>query len=1123
MKLSTITPFVACVLSCLCHQGYGAPDALETNDTLPTATPVDIGTRDAYFTSLSIHSYLDEDWFRVEAPPTPFSHVQVEIVFSHAAGDLDMAVLDADGHLIAESQTTSDNETLLVGNSGEAFYVRVYGYGGAVQPDYTLSVRAFDGYEFNDTQGSATHFGNIGEQAQIQMSLSLSPGDVDWLRMEVPRDGHVLLGITHYSDPFAGDVTFEVYDSGGNYYPATDRFYSTGTYFIKCEPTNPGYYRYTFEAIMDHFIVTNLSPAGGAGSLHEAIEWANTAFDDSTTAWIDLTDFPCETLVLSTSLPTLNHDVVWLLPELDPFGIICAPGDLDPVPEVLPPHTITYMGTPLARGKVDPADLAGPNDDWSTPTPLTIPGPESGVYLQNGYTLAPKGDHDWYGLQSALGGEVNVQIHHRECLGGINALSLDASGVLKESFDTGDIEEILVPLQPGIPAHVRVHGVRDGEPPGDTVIGYSPGYDIWLEFLDRFEPNETWQTAAVLPDVPEGTGATTELTLAAYETDWYAFDAGRGLHSFEIVIPPPGLDVDVAFRVYYQPDGQPPVNIGQDLDDSDGLHLDVQLFEDTRLFIELTDLRSPSVGPTAGFFYELATDFTPIPEAILVTNLEGGSQEGSLHAAMQQLNEIPIDYYNVPIIFSDLSGTLYLQEPLPTITRHMEIMGPHADCLAIDGQGAFRIFHAPEALLEIRDLTLRNGLANDGRGGGAFLGFEVILNGVIIENCVSESPGGAIDAGYVGLDKCIIRDCQAPSGGAIRDTDYSLIVRSSLYRNIATEGDGGALYHDPATIDLTIAQSTFSGNIAAGRGGAIYIADSSVTTFDAYHITITNNTASEGGGVYVPPEPAIPILFYLYNSIIAGNEADTDPQISEPIRIYFEENGFTNLFQGDPHLAPLDYYGGPTPCHALWPDSVAIDASGSGGGLLYANDQRGSGYDRVVNGIPDLGAFESGQDPRTYPLWSIYALRMLKTEPGARPEDDYNGDGVSNLRHYAHFRDGNTPYWVEPRLENFVRMPSHLLYQASIPYRLGEDLFFSWWYSLDLESSYYFDWYYHQAWNQCGSMNTPFEGVSSSPGSFSRTQTLRLDGAWVYSLECEIQSLDKIFFFDRIDLRTREP
>lgn len=1123
MKSQSIAAFAACLMFCLPHEGRCAPDAYEPNDTLWTASSVDIGIRDTHMPGLSIHTNLDEDWFRIEALPATYSHVQVEILFSQSGGDLDMAALDNGSHLIAEAQSTTDNEILLIGNSGDPFYVRVYGYGGAVQPDYTLVVRAFDGYGFNDTQGSATDFGNIGEQALIEMSLSLSPGDVDWLRMEVPRDGNVLGGLTAYSDPFAGDVTVEVFDSGGNYYPAPDGFYVAGTYYFKFEPTSPGYYRYTFQAVMDQFIVTSLSPYGGTGTLHEAIEWANTALDVSMIAQIDLSDFPCETLVLETPLPAIDHDVALYLPELVPFGMITAPGELDPVPEILPPHSITYLGHALARGKVDPADLAASNDDWSTATLLAIPGPESGVYLQNGYTLAPKGDHDWYALQSTLGGEVIVQIHHEECLGAINALSLDANGVFGESFDAGDIEELLVPLQPGIPNHVRVHGVRDGEDPGDTVIGYSPGYDIWLEFLDRFEPNEIWQTAAALPDVPEGTGATTELTLAAYETDWYAFDAGRGLHSFEIVIPPPGLDVDVAFRVYSQPDGQSPVNIAQDLDDSDGLRLDVRLYADTRLFIELADLRAPAVGPVSGFFYELATDFTPIPEAILVTNLEGGSQEGSLHAAMQRLNEIPVDYYDVPILLSGLSGTLFLEEPLPTITRHMQIFGPHADCLAIDGQGAFRIFNAPEVLLEVRDLTLRNGLANDGRGGGAILGYDVILNGVIVEDCVSESPGGAIDAGYVELDSCIIRDCQAPAGGAIRDTDYSLIVRSSLYRNIATEGDGGALYHDPATIDLTIAQSTFSGNIAAGRGGAIYIADPGVTTFDAYNITITNNTAAEGGGIYLPPEPAVPPGYFLYNSIIAGNEADTDPQISDHVQAYFQESGFTNLFQGDPHLAPLDYYGGPTPCHALWPDSVAIDAGGPAGGTSFANDQRGSGYDRIFNGIPDLGSFESGQDPRTYPLWSIYALRMLKTEPGARPEDDYNRDGVTNLRHYAHFRDGNTPYWVEPRLEGFVKMPTHLLYHASIPYRLGEDLFFSWWFSLDLNDSYYFDWYGHPAWEQCGAANTPFEGVGSSPGNFSRTHTLRLDGAWVYSLECEIQNLDKMFFFDRIDLRTREP
>ncbi len=66
----------------------------------------------------------------------------------------------------------------------------------------------------------------------------------------------------------------------------------------------------------------------------------------------------------------------------------------------------------------------------------------------------------------------------------------------------------------------------------------------------------------------------------------------------------------------------------------------------------------------------------------------------------------------------------------------------------------------------------------------------------------------------------------------------------------------------------------------------------------------------------------------------------------------------TAIYSGNPLLAPLDDYGGPTQTMALLPGSPAIDAGSNA--LIptgITTDQRGE--PRIVNGTVDIGAVES--------------------------------------------------------------------------------------------------------------------------------------------------------------------
>jgi hypothetical protein len=72
----------------------------------------------------------------------------------------------------------------------------------------------------------------------------------------------------------------------------------------------------------------------------------------------------------------------------------------------------------------------------------------------------------------------------------------------------------------------------------------------------------------------------------------------------------------------------------------------------------------------------------------------------------------------------------------------------------------------------------------------------------------------------------------------------------------------------------------------------------------------------------------------------------------------------------DPMLGPLQDNGGPTFTHALLPGSPAINAGDPSFTPPPFFDQRGPGFDRVVNGRIDIGSFE---------------LQLPKTTPTPRP------------------------------------------------------------------------------------------------------------------------------------------
>jgi|GEM_PF-1147931 len=275
---------------------------------------------------------------------------------------------------------------------------------------------------------------------------------------------------------------------------------------------------------------------------------------------------------------------------------------------------------------------------------------------------------------------------------------------------------------------------------------------------------------------------------------------------------------------------------------------------------------------------------------------------------------------------SSVTGIIHLTSGAIPIAKNLTIQGPGAKRLAVDGNAADRIFHHTSGTVAISGLTIQNGWASI-NGGGIYSTAALSLTDCVISGCLvtggNNAAGGGIYAGGgLTMDRCTV------SGNRITDL-----------------GAGGGLevYGNPCSIT----NSTFSDNTVPGAGAGL---DIWLTDGTLLNCTITLNTT---GSIYSPGGIEIGYgTLHLKNTIVAGNGPDTS-------QIYTFSAGFddqgNNLTSGDPLVAPLGDYGGPTPTHALICGSPALDAGNNTG--APSTDQRLVARPQYTT--VDIGAFEN--------------------------------------------------------------------------------------------------------------------------------------------------------------------
>jgi len=302
-------------------------------------------------------------------------------------------------------------------------------------------------------------------------------------------------------------------------------------------------------------------------------------------------------------------------------------------------------------------------------------------------------------------------------------------------------------------------------------------------------------------------------------------------------------------------------------------------------------------------------------------------------------------------------------------------------------------------LMLINSVVSGNTAAKYGGGivNGRGTATATIINSVVSDNTACTGGGGIYNGAHDGAvtltltDSTItgnsvghcLRAASIPAkdtapGGGIYNTSLALklmITNSTISSNMASHGPGGGIYNQGP---LTLTNSTISGNMSSFAGGGIAISNGQVTlTFCTIYANMATQT---GGGILIQMGGDITaVQMNMQNSIVAGNHAGTSPDVSGTLTTYgynliqnisgatFEDplNEHSTDIPGDIFsdlgIDPLlRDNGGPTPTHALFPGSPAINQVPRSACLVngVTTDQRGMRRPDSDEDACDMGAYE---------------------------------------------------------------------------------------------------------------------------------------------------------------------
>ena len=209
-------------------------DIYETNDTISAAKPLD--ENGGFYNNLTLHSSIDEDWFKFDVRNTTASSSIAEIAYDSSYGGINFSLrgfsaAENDYVVITESNQSDGSESILLGDlQSGTYYLKAASSIGGIIPEYSLnltlseldvggssqssSIIFQDQYESNNGSNSATELGELDSDFQVN-SLSIHDlEDVDWIEFSTKYDGLAEIDLTFIHGN--GDLDVVVYENGSS-------------------------------------------------------------------------------------------------------------------------------------------------------------------------------------------------------------------------------------------------------------------------------------------------------------------------------------------------------------------------------------------------------------------------------------------------------------------------------------------------------------------------------------------------------------------------------------------------------------------------------------------------------------------------------------------------------------------------------------------------------------------------------------------------------------------------------------------------------------------------------------------------------------------------------------------
>lgn len=337
---------------------------------------------------------------------------------------------------------------------------------------------------------------------------------------------------------------------------------------------------------------------------------------------------------------------------------------------------------------------------------------------------------------------------------------------------------------------------------------------------------------------------------------------------------------------------------------------------------------------------------------VTVTNTND-SGAGSLRQAI-------IDATDGDTIDFNLAGCPCTIQPISAgyeINESLNILGPGADRLAIRGDmiadvNRRLIFNIFSGTVMIDGLTITAGRGL-GSGGISSAGNLTITDSVVSDN-LSGFGGGIINSGTLTVERCAIAGNSGTANGGVANFGTATIVNTTISGNSTLQG--GGIYSSGT---LTVTNSTITNNHAGTNivlgGSGINIAGGTATVNNT--IIAANYRSNDG------TQDDILGTITVANNDLVGNAAFAGG-VTHGVNGSIVGNGGVGIINIASVIeTTLANNGGPTQTHALVAGSPARDAGNNalainGDNMPLINDQRGTGFPRIVGGTVDIGAYE---------------------------------------------------------------------------------------------------------------------------------------------------------------------